>query len=143
MLLTLLVFILEQRKKYKFIGYLKGMQNGVIQIPVLASIMKCNIQCRGHIGFLTFCLRNQMALIWLQICDLHTQISGMQPFWTIFITRQNFKEIKQVCFYSFNATKVNLYERFVIYNFLSLHWIQWAPVVCCKEIVLYKPSSKS
>ena len=54
------------------------MQNGVIQIPVLASIMKCcNIQCRGRVGFLTFCQRNQMALIWLQICDLHAQISGM------------------------------------------------------------------
>ena len=69
-------------KKYKFMGYLNGMQNGVIRIPVLASIMKCcNIQCRGRIGFLTFCPRNQMArqmaLIWLQICDLHAQISGM------------------------------------------------------------------
>ena len=54
------------------------MQNGVIQIPVSASIMKCcNIQSRGRIGFLTFCQRNQMALIWLQICDLHAQISGM------------------------------------------------------------------
>ena len=82
------------------------MQNGVIQIPVSASIMKCcNIQCRGHIGFLTFCQRNQMALIWLQICDLHAQISGMQPFGTMFITCQNFKVIKQVCFCCFNATK--------------------------------------
>ena len=54
------------------------MQNGAIQIQVLASIMKCcNIQYRGRIGFLTFCQRNQMAIIWLQICDLHAQISGM------------------------------------------------------------------
>ena len=31
MLRTLLVFTLEQWKKYKVIAYLKGMQNGVIQ----------------------------------------------------------------------------------------------------------------
>ena len=144
MLRTLLVFTLEQWKKYKVIAYLKGMQNGVIQIPVSASIMKCcNNQCRGYIEFLTYCQRNQMILIWLQICDLHAQISGMLPFGTMFITCQNFKVIKQVCFYCFNATTVNLYEMFVICGFLSLHWIQWAPVVYCKAIVLYKPPSKS